>query len=592
VIQTLKEALGTRALVAIAGTLLAVILFLLVMSNRTGQDQFDEAQSRLHRIESLNLQLDGALFFSMFEIQMDFDDLTDLTTQLRTATAELRRVAPPSVGDELETALERRLAFIEDYKSAHAVLRNSRAIAAQMFAELRNRVSPTQHDQRESLSALERAYLDFVGRRDPVSGALLDEALATVRTMDELSSFEQWNVLDAHLRTLRNYIERIGPVLFGLYAVPFQDVIRRENAKLAERLARTSNQAGRYRVALFAVAVVLLVLAMVMVLKLRQYLRMVHRANDELESRVAKRTAELAAANSALLGEMAEREKIESQLRLAQKLEAIGQLAAGVAHEINTPVQYALHNVEFVADVWQDLAPVLDDYERAAAGTSLDPERARRTWAAAAAARLRAEVPTALREAYMGLERISKIVLAINNFSHPGSETFRPADLNGAIENTVTVASNEWKYVAKVELDLDRSLPAVPCDLSALNQVILNLVVNAAQAIAAAHAGRRPGRILISTRRLAEEAEIVVEDNGPGVPLEIRHRVFDPFFTTKDVGKGTGQGLAIAHRIVHRQHGGTLTVAQATIGGARFVIRLPLRRDEAAPNAVALAASA
>ena len=578
----MKEILGTRALIATGVGLLAVISFLLFMSSRTGQTQFDEAQTRLHRIESLNLQLEAALFFSMFEIQMDFDLITDLIEQLRAATDELQRAVPQDVAIELDAALERRLAFIEDYKSAQAVLRNSRAIAAQMFAELRDRVSPAQRNEREGLFALERAYLDFAGRRDPFSAAKVEEALAAAGTMSTLTELEQWPVLEAHVRTLMDYIQRMGPIMLGLYAVPFQGVIRAENANLATRLARTSERAGRYRMALFAVALVLLALVTAMVVKLRQYLRMIRRANDELESRVAKRTEELAAANSALVSEMAERENVESQLRLAQKLEAIGQLAAGVAHEINTPVQYAIHNVSFVADVWRDLAPLLDDYEQAASGAALDPERARSTWAATAAARLRTEVPAALGQASTGLEQISKIVLAINHFSHPGSDTFQPADLNRAIENTVTVASNEWKYVAEVELHLDRNLPAVPCDLSALNQVILNLVVNAAQAIAAAPRSRGAGRIRIVTRRLAEEAEIVMEDNGPGVPAEIRHRIFDPFFTTKDVGKGTGQGLAIAHRIVNRQHGGTLTVEQGALGGARFVIRLPLRRiDEA-----------
>ena len=591
--HTRSEALGTRALIATGVGLLAVISFLLVMSSRTGHEPFDDAQGRLYRIESLNLQLDAALFFSMFEIQMDFDRITELMERLRAATGEFARAAPQGAGSELETALERRLGFIEDYKSAQSVLRNSRAIAAQMFEELRALVSPTERNEREALFALERAYLDFAGRRDPFSAAKVEEAFAAARTMRALTEIDQWPVLEAHVRTLMDYNQRMGPIMLGLYAVPFQDIIRDESSRLTAQLARTSEQAGRYRTALFAVALLLLGVATALVVKLRQYLQMIRGANDELESRVAKRTEELAAANSALVAEMAERENVESQLRLAQKLEAIGQLAAGVAHEINTPVQYAIHNVSFVADVWQDLAPLLDDYERAASGAALDPERARRTWAATAAARLRTEVPAALGQASTGLEQISKIVLAINNFSHPGSEKLAPADLNRAIENTVTVASNEWKYVAEVELRLERSLPAVPCDLSSLNQVILNLVVNAAQAIAAAPRRRSPGRIRIATRRLADEAEIVVEDDGPGVPAEIRHRIFDPFFTTKDVGKGTGQGLAIAHRIVNRQHGGTLTVDQGELGGARFVIRLPLHRvDETEAPARELLAAA
>lgn len=589
----MNDVLGMRTLTATGGALLAVLVFLLVMSSRTGQAQFDEARGRLHRIESLNLQLDAALFLSMFEVQMDFDLITDLATQLRAAIDELARVAPPSVAAELDTALERRLVSAEDYKSAQAVFRNSRAIAAQTFAELRDHLDRGRRDEREGLFTLERAYLDFIGRRDPPSADRLEDALATARAMISPSKPEEWSVLEAHLRTLMDYTQRMGPIFFGLYAVPFQDAIRRADAKLAERLARTSEQAARYRVALFAVALVLLGLVAVMVWKLREYLRAIRRANDELEARVAKRTEELAAMNSALVAEMAEREKVEAQLRLAQKLEAIGQLAAGIAHEINTPVQYAIHNVEFLADIWRDLVPLLDDYERAASGLALEPERARRNWTDVSAERLRTEVPAALRGASAGLKQISKIVLAIKNFSHPGTETFLPADLNSAVENMVTVASNEWKSVAEIELDLDSSLPSVPCDLSGFHQVILNLVVNAAQAIAAQ--GRpAPGRIRIVTRRLAEEAEVAVEDDGPGVPAEIRHRIFDPFFTTKEVGKGTGQGLAIAHRIVHGQHGGTLTVEDAALGGARFVMRLPLRQVKAAApvTAVPEAASA
>jgi PAS domain S-box-containing protein len=268
----------------------------------------------------------------------------------------------------------------------------------------------------------------------------------------------------------------------------------------------------------------------------------------------------------------------------AQKLESIGQLAAGIAHEINTPAQYVSENLRFVADALEPVTALVTAVQ-AADGSDEELRRvlvdARRKIVAEHAL---AEVPPAIAEALQGMERITSIVRAMNSFSHPANDRV-PFDLNRGIASTVTVARSEWKYVADVERDFDPELPLVPVMPGEFNQVILNLLVNAAHAIAA---GQAPGavdrgRITISTRCQGNAAEIVVSDNGCGMSPDVQARIFDPFFTTKPVGHGTGQGLALAHAFVAR-HQGSITVHSAPGQGARFTLRLPLHPATAPPS--------
>jgi signal transduction histidine kinase len=191
---------------------------------------------------------------------------------------------------------------------------------------------------------------------------------------------------------------------------------------------------------------------------------------------------------------------------------------------------------------------------------------------------MKEEIPKALNQSLDGTNRISKIVRAMKDFSHPGAEGKKPIDLNRAIESTTTVARNEWKYVANVITDLDSTMPLVPCLPGEINQVILNLVINAAHAIGDAigpEVGQK-GTITISTRKEGEWMEMRIADTGTGIPEAARTKIFDPFFTTKEVGKGTGQGLAIAHDVIVNKHGGTLTYETTPGKGTTFMIRLPL----------------
>ena len=280
-----------------------------------------------------------------------------------------------------------------------------------------------------------------------------------------------------------------------------------------------------------------------------------------------------------------ERQRMEVQLRHGQKLEAIGQLAAGIAHEINTPTQFISDNTRFVQGAFEDIDRLLARYDgllHEEAGRSPGIlARAAEAAATADLSYLREEVPRAIRQSLEGLGRVTRIVRAMKDFSHPGSEEKLPVDLNATIESTVTVASNEWKYVAEVKTDFDAGLPPVPCYPGQLNQVVLNLLVNAAHAIGdkvqPGGGGGEKGTITLSTRLQGDHVEIRVSDTGTGIPESCRGRVFDPFFTTKEAGKGTGQGLAIAHAVIVERHGGTIAFESETGRGTTFVIRLPLR---------------
>jgi PAS domain S-box-containing protein len=281
--------------------------------------------------------------------------------------------------------------------------------------------------------------------------------------------------------------------------------------------------------------------------------------------------------------DITERNLMREQLLQAQKLESVGQLAAGIAHEINTPTQYIGDNVRFLKDAFVDLKNLLANYERlllAAQDSTLSGDTIQEVAAAvehADAGYLLDEIPKAIDQTLEGVTRVSTLVSAMKEFSHPGTKEKVPVDLNRAIDGTITVARNEWKYVADMETDFDPSLPLIPCQAGEFNQVILNLIVNAAHAIADVVRERGPekGLIKIQTRNCLEWAEIRVQDTGSGIPEGVRTRIFDPFFTTKEIGKGTGQGLAIARSVVVDKHGGTIHFETETGKGTTFVIRLP-----------------
>ncbi len=279
-----------------------------------------------------------------------------------------------------------------------------------------------------------------------------------------------------------------------------------------------------------------------------------------------------------------ERRRLERQLNQHHKMEAVGQLAGGIAHEINTPIQYIGENLRFLREAYLDFLRVLDAYlallQQAEAKGVLrfEVQRVKAVREEVEADYLRAEIPKTLEQSLDGTEQIAGIVQAMKEFAHPGSKQKAPADLNRIVRNAVAVCKNEWKYVAEAELRLDPDLPEVYCLGGEISQVVLNLVVNAAHAIEAAHPEGK-GRITISSALRDGLAEVRVSDTGTGIPEAIRESVFNPFFTTKEVGRGTGQGLAIAQDIVMGKHRGRLFFETEPGQGTTFVMQLPLRTE-------------
>jgi two-component system, NtrC family, sensor kinase len=278
--------------------------------------------------------------------------------------------------------------------------------------------------------------------------------------------------------------------------------------------------------------------------------------------------------------DLRERRALEIQLRHAQKMESVGQLAAGIAHEINTPLQYLSDNVHFIQDAFDailEIQPAVEQLKK----TCIDAGMREQVGAVIAAEAvadityLQEQVPLAIHRSLEGIDRVSSIVAAVKTFSRTHQDQ-GAMDLNGVIQNTLEVARNEYKYVADIESHFGE-IPMVMGNAGEIGQVVLNLVVNAAHAIADRFGDGGPrGKIHIETSTQGKSVRVAVRDNGNGIPHEIRHRIFDPFFTTKEVGRGTGQGLTIVHSLVVDKHAGSVGFESVPGEGTVFHIDLPI----------------
>jgi signal transduction histidine kinase len=280
--------------------------------------------------------------------------------------------------------------------------------------------------------------------------------------------------------------------------------------------------------------------------------------------------------------DVTERNKLEVSLRHAQKLEAVGGLASGIAHELNTPIQFVGDNIRFLQDGFMSLQNLIRAFQELQAAAESGTIRAELLHEVSQAVKdgdlhyLAEEIPKALNQSLDGVGRVATIVRAMKDFAHTEQSQMAAADLNRALASTLIVARNETKYVADVTTDFG-DLPAVECCLGDLNQVFLNLLVNAAHAIEDATKGTgTKGTITIQTRHEDGHVRIAFSDTGSGIPEAVRGKVFEPFFTTKAVGRGTGQGLAISRSIVVDKHSGTLTFDTEMGVGTTFWISLPV----------------
>ncbi|HAU59491.1 MAG: hypothetical protein CML14_08670 [Puniceicoccaceae bacterium] len=287
-----------------------------------------------------------------------------------------------------------------------------------------------------------------------------------------------------------------------------------------------------------------------------------------LESTVKQRTSALVKSNQKLQNEIQQRKELETQLVHAQKMEAVGQLASGIAHEINSPSQFANDNILFLKDAVEGFIARIDNSDSA-------PDEKEVSF-------LKENAPGAVAQAKEGISRITTIVKSMKNFAYRDAESAKkPNDLNQAIQSTTVVATNEWKYHAELKLELDDSLPLVPCNIGEINQVVLNLIVNGAHAIRDRFENGQKGTLIVKSQFYKDAKCVIVSiaDNGGGIPEKVRTRIFEPFFTTKEVGVGTGQGLAIAHSVIVKSHNGQLWFDTKDGHGTVFYIKLPMEQD-------------
>ncbi|MBU0664572.1 MAG: PAS domain-containing protein [Proteobacteria bacterium] len=277
-----------------------------------------------------------------------------------------------------------------------------------------------------------------------------------------------------------------------------------------------------------------------------------------------------------------EKQKLQIQLLKISKLESVGQLSAGISHEINTPAQFISNNIAFLHDAFSDIQQIMKETctllasipDATAAGSAYEPlikamEKADWDY-------LTTEIPASLEQTKVGLERIISIVQAMKEFSHPRSNELVPYNLNTIIKNTLIISQNEWKHVAEIETNLDESLTNVPCHTEELGQAFLNILINAAQAIKASNKQEEKGHITISSSREARSAVVRIHDSGGGMSEKVKDRAFDPFFTTKEVGQGSGQGLAIAHDVIVNKHKGIIDIESSPGNGTTIIMSLPL----------------
>lgn len=277
--------------------------------------------------------------------------------------------------------------------------------------------------------------------------------------------------------------------------------------------------------------------------------------------------------------DITEKRQLENQLLQSQKMEAIGQLAAGIAHEINTPTQFVSDNLNFLKDSFETMQKMLNKIDTQNSALACDElkNNIESLKTEADFDFISSEIPLAIQQSLDGLDRVTRIVRAMKDFSHPGTEDQKSMSINAMLESTITVARNEWKYHCEMHTHYGENLPNILCFPGELNQAFLNIIVNASQAIKEKiKDSSERGVITIETLQEGSFIEIRISDTGVGISQEIKDKLYNPFFTTKEPGKGTGQGLSIVHHSIVNKHNGTIDFVSEVGKGTTFIIRLPL----------------
>ncbi|HWA72904.1 MAG TPA: DAHL domain-containing protein [Polyangiaceae bacterium] len=520
-----------------------------------------------------------------FQFSANYDRLAQDDAEMRRLQIDSASSLPsflrPTDRNELAQALTRSAAAIrerqrllEHFKSSNALLKNSTSYFPGLAAGVRRQVEDPELAR--SIDELRALTLALALRDDAnvseAQRAQLELAASLARGRIAPGQQRNFELLLAHASTIGSAKRQTDDILSQILKLPVpraEDAIERAYQTFYARAQRESHLFTHF---LSGLALLLLGMVAYTGLQLRRAAVALRRSHDGLEVAVAARTVELEQS-------IAHSAHVEVELRQAQKLEAVGQLASGIAHELNTPIQYVGDNLYFLRETFGDVLRVLERYraagaERAHSAREESLSLAKRLEDDLDLPALLADVPAAFERTLQGTSEVVAIVRAMKVFAHRSLEK-TPTDLNAALENALLVCRNEYKYVANLVKEL-HELPLVTCDATAIRHVFLNLIVNAGHAISevVGDSGER-GQITVRTERFGDSVRVSVTDTGAGIAEAVRGRIFDPFFTTKSPGKGSGQGLAISHRLV-TQHGGKLWFETELGKGSTFHVDLPL----------------
>lgn len=561
---------------AVAATAVGVAVILYLGLSSSGAERYAADRDLLLEVERNFASAKIAVLYVKVGIGDDFDSLTERQLALRDSAARLA-MSEIEAADQLHEALVAFDRSIDDVKRLASIYRNSVASFDDLSVSVNNHLVNASADASiiTQVAALEKAVLEFTFLH---SGSAEQYVRATVAALESHADFEQlrsisdWNYLKLHVEKLLELVPQMASLNSDSMGSGVYPALQEVRSSIADSFSHSNNRAQLFQHAFLFYAFFLVLFAAHAAWKLNAYVRHIESRRAALETEVEQRTAELVQ---------------------AQKLESIGQLAAGIAHEINTPAQFVGDNTRFLREAFTDFDKLLAAYAALYSASRKDQvtsdvvEAVGDAVEAADLDYLMEEIPAAIDQSLDGIGRISSIVSAMKEFSHPGGEQKEHIDLNKKIANTVVVASNEWKYVAELSTEYDEDLPPVACHPQEISQAVLNIVVNAAHAIAKRIDDEEyeKGEIAIRTKRLKDVVQIQISDNGCGMPEHVREKVFDLFFTTKGVGKGTGQGLSIAYSSVVDKHNGTIVVESEPGAGTTFRICLPLAEPGASHEA-------
>jgi signal transduction histidine kinase len=571
--------------IAVGVLVFGLALFLFVMSNRTGQDRFYATEAMLDGIWTTNLQLDGTLFPLLFEVRTDVDAVTVAKQDLIRRTAQYAAYVGGTESAELQTLVGRKLALVEDFKSQQAVARNSRAIASEMLATLWLRSEALPSAAQRDLSDIERSFLGFVSRRDPPSAVALRELIAAqANAGPEWTTFREWATFTAHAETLMRFTDLLSGIMIMVYTLPFEDLRRQlHNASRFEH-ERTLAIASRYRAALLAVAVILLGFSGFKVWEVSRYVRLIRRANDELEHRVEERTRELQEEITEREHAQTELEKTHLRLIDASRQAGMAEVATNVLHNVGNVLNSVNVTASVIAEKTEQsrivtlprLAMMLREHEADLGHFLATDPRGKEIpqYLGKLAEHLLAERNKTLQD----LESLRKNIDHIKSIVAMQQSHSKVAGVK-ASTNVIELAEDALRINAtslqrhNIEIVRDYAdVPTINTEPHKILQVVVNLVRNAKDACEAS--ARTDKRITLRVAKGDGRINVSVIDNGIGIAAENMTRVFAHGFTTKTDGHGFGLHSGA---LAARDLGGSLKVQSDGVDrGASFTLELPM----------------